>query len=405
MLFSPSTTRLVAFLALFSAMSVHSPVAAQNRYDPGASDSEIKVGNTMPYSGPLSSFGTEGRTLSAYFKKVNEEGGIRGRKITFISLDDAYSPPKTVEMTRRLVEQDQVLLLAGMLGSPTNSSIQKYVNAAHIPHLFVLSGASKFSDPKNFPWTLPLVLTYAVEAQIYAKHILSTKPNAKIAVISQNDDYGKDYLNGFKQGLGEHVQQIVAEATYETTDATVDSQILRLQASGADVLLHFSAPKFAAQAIRKVYDLGWRPTQYVANPASGVSATLAPAGVDRSIGIISAATAKDPRDPQWADDAGMKEYFSFMKAYYPEGDPLDGLNAAAYNAGSALVQVLRQCGDDLRRDNVIRQAANLKNLQLPLLLPGIVINTSADDYRPFKRLELRRFDGTRYIRFGELISI
>ena len=297
-----------------------------------------------------------------------------------ISLDDAYSPPKTVEMTRRLVEKDEVLLLFNMLGTPTNSAVHKYVNDRHIPHLLLATGANKFADPKNFPWTLPGNPTYALETRLYAKHILATRPTARIAALYQDDDAGRDWLDDLKAGLGAQVGQIVAEASLQASDSIIDSQLIALQASGADVLVTMGIAKFGALAIRKLHDLGWKPTHYRVSAAANVSATFIPAGVDKAVGVLSAGTTKDPRDPQWADDAGMSDYLAFMKTHYPAGDPLDSLNVAGYNSAQILVQVLRQCGDDLTHDNVMRQAAHLRDLQLPMRLPGIAINTSPTDY-------------------------
>ena len=306
------TLMRTAAAAVFALALASAPALAQKKYDPGASDTEIKIGNTMPYSGPASAYGTIGKTEAAYFKKINEEGGINGRKINFITLDDGYSPPKAVEMARRLVEQDEVLFLFGTLGTPSNTAIHKYMNSKKVPQLFVATGAAKWNDPKNFPWTMGWQPNYHTEAEIYAKHILKTKPDAKIAVLYQNDDFGKDYLSGLKEGLGDKAKQIVATATYEVADPTVDSQIVQLQASGADVFLNIATPKFAAQAIRKAYDIGWKATQYLTNVSISVATVLTPAGLDKSIGIISSQYGKDPTDPQWANDAGMKEWRAFM---------------------------------------------------------------------------------------------
>ena len=322
-----------------------------------------------------------------------------------ISLDDAYSPPKTVEMTRRLVEKDEVLLLFNMLGTPTNSAVHKYVNDRHIPHLLLATGASKFAEPKNFAWTLPGNPTYALETRLYAKHILATRPTARIAALYQDDDAGRDWLDGLKAGLGVQVGQIAAEASFQASDSIIDSQLIALQASGADVLVTMGIAKFGALAIRKLHDLGWKPTHYMVSAAANVSATFVPAGVDKAVGVLSAGTTKDPRDPQWADDAGMKDYQAFMKTHYPAGDPLDSLNVAGYNSAQILVQVLRQCGDDLTHDNVMRQAAHLRDLQLPMRLPGIAINTSPTDYLRCKSMQLRRFDGVRLINLGELSKL
>ena len=391
---------LVTVAAAFT-VGLASPAAlAQKKYDTGASDTEIKIGNIMPYSGPASAYGTIGKAEAAYFKKINDEGGINGRKIVFVSLDDSYSPPKTVEMARKLVELERVLLVFNPLGTPSNSAIHKYMNAQKVPHLFLSTGATKWNDPKNFPWTMGWQPNYQSEARIYAKHILKTKPNARIAILYQNDDYGKDYLQGFREGLGENAKLIVATATYEITDPTVDSQIVQLQASGANVFFNISTPKFAAMSIRKAYDIGWTPVQYLNNVSGSIESVLKPAGLEKSIGLITALYLKIPSDPRWDKDADMKDFFTFMKKYYPLGDAMDGLNVTGYSVAQTLVQVLKQCGDDLTRENVMRQAANLRNLQLPLALPGVKINTSSADYAPLKSLEVHRFTGTRWEAFG-----
>ena len=389
----------VLALALASA-----PALAQKKYDPGASDTEIKIGNTMPYSGPASAYGSIGKTEAAYFKKINDEGGINGRKINFITLDDGYSPPKAVEMARRLVEQDEVLFLFGTLGTPSNTAIHKYMNSKKVPQLFVATGAAKWNDPNNFPWTMGWQPNYHTEAVNYAKHILKTKPDAKIAVLYQNDDFGKDYLSGLKEGLGDKAKQIVATATYEVADPTIDSQIVQLQASGADVFLNIATPKFAAQAIRKAYDIGWKATQYITNVSASTSSVLTPAGLEKSIGIITSQYAKDASDPQWADDPSMKEYRVFMIKYYPEGNPQETLNVFGYSVARTLVQALKQAGDNLTRENVMKQAANLKNFDSGMTLPGILINTSATDYAPIQAVQLARFDGKAWVRFGEVMG-
>ena len=395
---------LTAVTVAFSVALAAGTAFAQKKYDPGASDTEIKIGNTMPYSGPASAYGTIGKTEAAYFKKVNDEGGINGRKINFITLDDGYSPPKTVEMARRLVEQDEVLFLFGTLGTPSNTAIHKYMNAKKVPQLFVATGASKWNDPKNFPWTMGWQPNYHTEAMIYAKHILQTKPNAKIAVLYQNDDFGKDYLTGLKEGLGDKAKMIVAEATYEVTDPTVDSQIVQLQASGADVFVNIATPKFAAQAIRKAYDTGWKPTQYLTNVSLSVGAVLTPAGLDKSVGIITSNYGKDATDPQWDNDAGMKEWRAFMAKYYPDGNLKDNSNIYGYGVARTLVQVLKQCGDNLTRENVMKQAANLQKLDVGTLLPGITINTSPTDFAPIQAVQLAKFDGKTWVLFGDVID-
>ena len=394
---------LVAILAGV-ALCVAEPAAAQKKYDVGVTDTEIKIGQTMPYSGPASAYATIGRAEAAYFQMVNEQGGVNGRKINMLSLDDGYSPPKTVEQIRRLVEQDQVLLIFQSLGTPSNTAIQKYLNAQKVPQLFAATGATKWGDPKNFPWTMGWQPSYHAEAVIYAKYIMQNKPAAKIAVLYQNDDYGKDYLNHLRLGLGAKVSMIVKEASYEVTDPSVDSQIVALQASGADTLFVFATPKFAAQAIRKTYDIGWKPLEFVNTVSSSVAAVLQPAGLDKSIGIITAQYMKDPTDPQWSKEKSFLDWVEWMKKYYPQGDLADILNVYGYSAAQTLVHVFKQCGDDLTRENIMRQAANIKNLELPLLLPGMRINTSATDFYPIEQMQLGRFDGKRWVLFGELIN-
>ena len=380
------------------------PAAAQKKYDPGASDTEIKIGQTMPYSGPASAYGTIGKVEAAYFKMINEQGGINGRKINFISLDDGYSPPKTVEMVRRLVEQDEVLLVFQTLGTPSNTAIQKYMQAKKVPQLFVATGATKWNDPSGNPWTMGWQPNYQTETTIYAKHILQTKPNAKIAVLYQNDDYGKDYLKGLKDGLGAKANMIVAEASYEVSEPTVDSQIVQLQGSGADVFVNITTPKFAAQAIRKAFDIGWKPVQYLNNVSVGVGSVLTPAGLDKSVGLISTAYLKDTTDTQWANDASMTKWTEFMKKHYPDGSLIDSTNVYGYTVAQTLVQVLRQCGDNLTRENVMKQAASLKDFAPDTMLPGIKINTGPRDFAPIESVQLARFDGKSWVRFGNVIS-
>ncbi len=378
---------------------------AEKKYDPGATDTEIKVGHTNPYSGPASAYGAIGRAEAAYFKMINDQGGINGRKINFISVDDAYSPPRTVEQIRKLVEEEQVLLVFQSLGTPTNTAIHKYMNAKKVPHLFVATGATKWGDPEHFPWTMGWQPNYQSEAHIYAKYILNNRPAARIAVLYQNDDYGKDYLKGLKDGLGDKAgKMIVAEVSYETSDPTVDSQIVTLKGSGADTLLIFATPKFAAQAIRKTYDIGWRPLQFVNNVSSSIAAVLQPAGLEKSIGLIVGYYLKDPLDPQWKNDSGVKAFLDWMKKYNPDADPADNNVYYGYSAAQTLVQVLKQCGDDLTRESVMRQAANIKDLALPLLLPGIKINTSPTDFYPIDQIQLARFDGKRWVLFGEVLG-
>ncbi len=380
-------------------------VSSAQAEDPGVTATEIKVGNTAPYSGPASAYGTILKAAGAYLKKVNDEGGINGRKIDFISYDDSYSPPKTYEMTRKLVEQDHVLLDFGPLGTPCNTAIWRYMNQHKVPQLFVYTGASKWGDPKGHPWTMGWQPTYHAEGTIWAHYILEHMPNAKIAILYQNDDYGKDYLSGVKDGLGAAAGKlIVKEQTYEVTDPTIDSQIVNLKNSGADVFINITTPKFAAMAIRKAYEIGWRPTQFLNFVSASISAVLKPAGLEASKGIISGSFLKDPSDPRWANDPAVKEYLAFMRKYYPDGDPKDIFNVSGYSCAQTLVYVLKQCGNDLSRENIMRQAANIKNLQLPMMLPGILINTSPTDFYPIKQFQLGRFDGTRYELFGQVYS-
>ncbi len=381
------------------------PAGAQKKYGPGASDTEIKLGQTMPYSGPASAYGTIGKLHQAYFKKINDAGGINGRKVNLISLDDGYSPPKAVEQVRRLVEQDEVLALFQTLGTPSNSAIHKYVNAKKIPHLFLATGATKWADPKNYPWTIGFNLSYQAEGQIYAKYLLKNKPNAKIAILYQNDDYGKDLLKGVKDGLGAAAaKMIVAEATYEVSDPTVDSQILTLQGSKADTFIDITTPKFAAQAIRKAYDSGWKPLHIINNVGASVGSVLTPAGLDKSVGLLTVQYYKDPNDPQWKDDPAMLEWRAFMGRYYREGDPKDASNLYAYLTAQTMVHVLKQCGNDLTRENLMKQAASIKNLKLPLLLPGMSLNSSPNDYFLVKQGQLAKFTGTQWQGFGEVLS-
>jgi ABC-type branched-subunit amino acid transport system substrate-binding protein len=393
----PVAALLAAALAL--------PALAQKKYDPGASDTEIKIGHTNPYSGPASAYGAIGKSIAAYFRMVNERGGINGRKVNFISYDDGYSPPKTVEMARKLVEQDEVLLLFQSLGTPSNTAIHKYMNAKKVPQLFVATGATKWNDPKAFPWTMGWQPNYQTEARIYARHILQTKPNAKIAVLYQNDDYGKDYLKGFEDGLGpQHQKMIVAKASYEVSEPTVDSQILQLKSSGADVFFNITTPKFAAQAIRAAYDSGWKPTHYLNNVSNSVGSVLKPAGLEKAVGIITSAYVKDPTDKRWANDAGMKTWREFMAKYNPDGDTSDPFNVYGYTVAATLEQVLKQCGDTLTRENVMKQAASLKRFRAETLLPSISISTSPSDYAPIEAMQLERFNGQQFELFGEVIS-
>jgi branched-chain amino acid transport system substrate-binding protein len=394
------SARLVACLAL---LSISSAVLAQKKYDTGANDKEIRIGGIHPYSGPASAYGTIGKAISAYFDKVNADGGVNGRKIKFIGLDDGYNPAKTVEQARKLVEEEEVLLVLNPLGTPPNSAIHKYMNAKKVPQLFVSSGASKWGDPKNFPWTMGWQPTYPAEGAIYARHILETKPNAKIAVLMQNDDYGKDYFKGFEEGLGDKKGMIVAKVTYEVTDPTIDSQMVSLKASGADVFFNITTPKFAAQAIKKAADIGWKPVQYLNSVSGSVSAVLAPAGLENATGIMTTLYIKDPTDPQFANDPALLDWTAWMKAYYPAGNLTDAFNVFGYSVAQTMVQVLKQAGDNLTRENVMKQAASL-DLTLPMLLPGVNIKTGPDDFYPVEREQLARFDGKTWQRFGKVFG-
>jgi branched-chain amino acid transport system substrate-binding protein len=397
------TTKWGGVLAAVLLVLTLQPASAAKQYGPGVTDSEIKVGQTMPYSGPVSAWATLGRAEAAYFKMLNEQGGVNGRKIDLVSLDDGYSPPRTVEQTRRLVEQDEVLAIFSPFGTPTNTSIQKYLNAKNVPHLFLAAIGTKWADPQRFPWSIALWQDQYTETAVHAKWLLNSHPNAKIAVLYQNDDFGKDYLKGLKDGLGQKAAaMIVAEASYEVTDPTIDSQIIALQGSGADTLVSFASPKFAALSIRKVYDMGWKPVHIVAQPGTSVGSVLRPAGLEKSAGLIAASFLKDPTDPQWRDDPAMKAWLTWMQKYYPEGDVTDWFNVYGYTVAQALVHVLKQCGDNLTRENLMRQATSLKDLELPLLLPGIRINTSATEYHTIKQLRLQRFDGKQWVRLGEV---
>jgi branched-chain amino acid transport system substrate-binding protein len=397
--------RLLPLAALLAAALASPAALAQKKYDPGASDTEIKIGNTNPYSGPASAYGTIGKSIAAYFKMVNEQGGINGRKITFISYDDGYSPPKTVEMVRKLVEQDEVLFIFQTLGTPSNTAIHKYMNMKKVPQLHVATGATKWNDPTNFPWTMGWQPNYQTEGQIYARHILQTKPNAKIGVLFQNDDYGKDYLKGFKDGLGAKAgSMIVKEVSYEVSDPTVDSQIIQLQASGADVFFNIATPKFAALAIRKAYDIGWKPVQYVNNVSASVGSVLTPAGLEKSVGIITTGYLKDPTDATWKDDPALKQWTAFMNKYYPDGNLTDLSNMYGYTVAKTLEQVLKQAGNNLTRDNIMKQAAAMKGYRIETLLPGITISTSDQDFAPIEAVQLQRFNGKQYELFGQVMG-
>ena len=382
-----------------------SPGHAQKKYDPGATDTEIKIGQTVPFSGPASAYASIGKTQAAYFHMINEQGGVNGRKINLIQYDDAYSPPKAVEQVRKLVESDEVLLTFQIIGTPSNAAVQKYLNAKKVPQLFAATGASKFTDPKNFPWTLGFNPNYFVEGRIYGQYILKQYPNARVGVLYQNDDLGRDYLNGVKAGLGDKAStMIVAEASYEMSDPTIDSQIIKLKSAGADLFFNASTPKFAAQAIKKNAELGWKPVHILDINATSVGAVMQPAGLEASKGVISVNYGKDPLDPTWKDDPGMKKYFDFMGKYFPEGDKNSNFNTYGYSTAQLMVHVLKQCGDDLTRENVLRQATNLKNVQLDLSLPGIVGNTTPNDYRVNKQLQMMRFNGERWELFGPILE-
>ena len=388
-------------LALAAVIST-SP-AAEKKYGPGVSDTEIKLGQTVPYSGPVSAYGTIGKSQAAYFEMLNSRGGVNGRKIRLISLDDGYSPPKTVEQTRKLVEEENVLAIFSPVGTPTSSATHKYLNAKKIPQILIQSAANKWNDPGNFPWSMSWSPNAHSETHVFGKYLLQAKPQAKIAVLYQNDDFGKDLLKGLRQALGAKAEQmIVATASYEVTDPTIDSQIVSLQASGADTLFEFTTLRFAAQAIRKAYDLGWKPLQFVPYPASSVAAALTPAGLDKSTGVMTSGFVKDPADPRWKSDPAFQEWVAFMKKYYPDGDLTDQLNVWGYVTAQVMVQILKHCGDDLTRENLMKQAASLKNLELPLYLPGIRNNTSASDYRMIRQMYLMRFDGKKWVVFGDL---
>ena len=395
---------LAAATALSLALSI-SAANAQKKYDPGASDTEIKVGQTMPFSGPASAYSSIGKTQAAYFKMINDQGGVNGRKINLIQYDDAYSPPKAVEQIRKLVESDEVLLTFQIIGTPVNAAVQKYLNAKKVPQLFAATGASRFTDPKNFPWTMGFNPNYFVEGRIYGQYILKEHPNAKVGVLYQNDDLGKDYLNGIKAGLGDKAaKMIVTEASYEVSDPTVDSQVLKIKDAGADLFFSASTPKQAAQAIKKIAEMGWHPVQIVDINATSVGAVLKPAGLDAAKGLISVNYGKEPLDPTWKDDAGLKKYFDFMAKYYPDGDKDSNFNTYGYSTAQLLVHVLKQCGDDLTRENVMKQAASVKDFATDTALPGIKVNTSPTDYRVNKQLQMMKFNGERWELFGPILE-
>src|SRR5712672_1317560 len=397
--------RLVPVAALLAAALASPAALAQKKYDPGASDKEVLLGHINPYSGPASAYGTIGRTIAAYFKKVNEEGGVNGRQINMVSYDDGYSPPKTVEMARKLVEQDKVLLIFQPLGTPPNTAIQKYMNSKKVPQLFVATGATKWNDPKDFPWTMGWQPNYQSESRIYAKYILKEMPNAKIAILYQNDDYGKDYVKGLKDGLGaKAASMIIIEDSYEVSEPTIDTHIVKIKSTSADVFFNVTTPKFAAQAIKKLTEIEWKPLHFLNNVSASIGSVMKPAGFENSQDIISSNYLKDTSDPQWKDDAGMKAFDEFLVKYFPEGNRVDGSVMYGYTVAQRMVHVLKQCGDNLTRENVMKQAANIKNLEIGSLLPGVKVNTGPEDFAPISQLQLMKFKGEKWDLFGEVIS-
>jgi branched-chain amino acid transport system substrate-binding protein len=393
-----------AVLGAGIAVFTSNAALAQKKYDTGVTDTEIKIGNIMPYSGPASAYGVIGKTEEAYFNKINAEGGIHGRKISFISYDDAYSPPKAVEQARKLVESDEVLVVFNPLGTPSNTAIEKYLNSRKVPQLFVATGASKWNDPKDFPWTMGWQPSYQSEAHIYAKFLLKQKPDARIGVLYQNDDFGKDYLKGFRDALGEKSSMIIAEESYETAEPSVDGHVVKLKASGADVFISITTPKFAAQAIKKLAEIDWHPMHILSNVSASVGGVMKPAGFENSQGILSATYAKDGSDRRWDNDPGMKKFYAFLQKYYPDGDRLNASVVYGYGVAQTLVKVLEMCGDDLTRANVMKQAASLRDFEPDTLLPGIKISTSATDFAPIKQLQMMRFKGETWELFGGVIS-
>jgi ABC-type branched-subunit amino acid transport system substrate-binding protein len=396
--------RLTAALVLALGTAFATPALAQKKYDTGATDTEIKVGQTIPLSGPASAYGSIGKVQAAYIRMINEQGGINGRKVNLIQYDDAYSPPKTVEQVRKLVESDEVLTTFQIIGTPPNAAVQKYLNDKKVPQLLASTGATRFTDPKNFPWTIAYNPNYQSEAHIYARFILENYPNAKIAILYQNDDLGKDYVKGLKDGLGAKAKMIVAEASYELSDPTVDSQMVTLKASGADLFYNITTPKFGAQAIKKAAELGWKPVQILDINATPVSQTLIPAGLEHAKGIISVNYGKDPLDAQWADDEGMKRYKAFMAKYAPGEDANSGIATYGYSTAALLVHILKQCGDDLTRANIMKQATNIQNHVADLALPGMSTSTDPDDWRINKQFQMMKFDGQRWVLFGPILT-
>ena len=393
----------IAFAALL-VTAIGGTAQAQKKYDPGATDTEIKVGNIMPYSGPASAYATIGKTEAAYFNKLNSEGGINGRKINFISYDDGYSPPKAVEQARKLVESDEVLLIFNSLGTPSNSAIQKYMNAKKVPQLFISTGAAKWNDPKNFPWTMGWQPNYQTEARIYAAYILKNHPGKTIGMLYQNDDFGKDYVIGLREGLGDKANKLIlVESSYETSSPTVDSQVVQIKGANPDVFINIATPKFAAQAIKKIAELNWHPIHFLTNVSGSIGGVMKPAGYENDQGILSTAYLKDPKDPEWKNDPAMNEWRAFMTKWYPEGDQDDAATVFAYGVAKGLEQVLRQCGDDLTRENVMKQAANL-NFEIGIYLPGTKIKTSPTDFAPLEQLQMMRFKSETWERFGPVMS-
>ncbi|UGV25814.1 branched-chain amino acid ABC transporter substrate-binding protein [Rhodopseudomonas boonkerdii] len=396
--------RCIAMLAATGMMAA-SPALAQKKYGPGASDTEIRIGNTVPYSGPASAYGILGKSYAAYFKLINDQGGINGRKINFISYDDGYSPPKTVEQTRKLVESDEVMAIVGNVGTAANAAIQKYLNAKKTPQLFLATGATRWNDPKQFPWTMGWLPSYHAEALAYAKYLLKEKPDARIGVFYQNDDFGKDYVKGLREGLGDKASSmIVMETSYEVSEPTVDSHIVKLKAAGVDTVFSFATGKFAAQSIKKIAELGWKPLHIVPNASSSLGSVLRPAGLENAQDVVSATFAKDPTDPQWKDDPGMQKFYAYVEKYIPEGKAMESTVLSGYSIAQTMVAALQQCGDDLTRENLMKQAANLKGLQLDGLLPGVTVNTSPTDFSPIDQFQMMSFKGERWQRFGEIIK-
>src|SRR6202048_641797 len=398
--------RIAAFsTAVIALVATSGGALAQKKYDTGATDTEVKIGNIMPYSGPASAYGVIGKIEDAYFKMINEQGGVNGRKINFISYDDGYSPPKAVEQARKLVESDEVLFVFGPLGTPSNKAIQKYLNSKKVPQLFVATGGTQFGDPKDFPWTMGWQPPYQSEGRIYAKYLLKEKPDAKIAIMYQNDDFGKDLLKGLKDGLGDKASSmIVAEESYEVSEPTIDSHIVKLKSTGADVYFSMTTPKFAAQSIKRVAELGWKPMYFQSNVGASVGSVLQPAGFENAQGILSAAYAKDGSDAQWDNDEGMKKFYAFLAKYAPEANKNDGSVVFGYGQAQTMVQVLKQAGDNLTRDNIMKKAASPKDLTLDTLLPGVKVNTSATDFYPIEQLQMMRFQGQKWDLFGPVIS-